>query len=208
MPKKIDLSTYPRKAHFEQFCRMKNPYFGVTVPVDVTRLVAYCKEADVSFTLAFLHAAALAADEIPEFRRRIHGQQIWEYEECPTSHIELTENDTYCYCTLRHHMPKEDYFRIAEQARAEARVRASVEDGDDAEQLYFVTCLPWLSYTSLLQPTDADSNPRISWGKYETDATGRRMMPVSVLLHHALADGLHVARFFEALTRQIDALIA
>ena len=29
------------------------------------------------------------------------------------------------------------------------------------------------------------------------------MMPVSILVHHALADGIHIARFYESLKNKI-----
>lgn len=69
------------------------------------------------------------------------------------------------------------------------------------EGLYYITSLPWLKYTQLIQPTAGgdESNPRISWGKYEADFRGRLMMPVTLLAHHALVDGLQVARFFQNL---------
>jgi len=34
---------------------------------------------------------------------------------------------------------------------------------------------------------------------------GRRLMPVSVEVHHALVDGLHVGRFHAAFQRRLDA---
>ncbi|MBQ4580828.1 MAG: hypothetical protein IJA83_09245 [Clostridia bacterium] len=69
--------------------------------------------------------------------------------------------------------------------------------------MYFISTLPWLHYTQLIQPVNCgeESNPRITWGKYQADASGRMMMPLSVLVHHALADGLHIARFYEAFDR-------
>ena len=69
--KHIDLADYPRRDHFNLYLGMAYPYAGVTVEVDVTDLLALCKEQKISFYLMVLHAAALAADEVPEFRRRI-----------------------------------------------------------------------------------------------------------------------------------------
>ncbi len=85
----IDLQNYPRRQHFEYFSSLQYPYVGVTNQVDVTALVRFCKERKGSFYLPFLHAAALAADGVPELRQRIRGGGIVEYSQCPTSHIEL-----------------------------------------------------------------------------------------------------------------------
>ena len=85
----IDLENYPRRKHFEYFSSLQYPYVGVTNNVDVTELVQYCKDKKCSFYLVFMHAVALAADDIAELRQRIRNRGIIEYSECPTSHIEL-----------------------------------------------------------------------------------------------------------------------
>lgn len=203
--KRIDMASYPRRDHFAHFCTMAYPYVGVTADTDVTDLLALCREKGYSFYLMVLHAVALAADEVPEFRRRIDKAGIVEYEECPTSHTELKSDGTYAYCTLRHHMPLADYLAKAEAARAAARESGSIEEEDDVQSMYFISTLPWLHYTQLIQPVACgeESNPRITWGKYQPDAAGRMMMPLSVLVHHALADGLHIAKFYEEFEKQV-----
>ena len=203
--KRIDLDTYPRRDHFNHFCAMAYPYAGVTVDVDVTDLLSLCREKGDSFYLMVLHAVALAADEVPEFRRRIDHGGIVEYDECPTSHIELKPDGTYAYCTLRHHMPLADYLAQAESARTAAREGGSIEEEDDVQSMYFISTLPWLHYTQLIQPVACgeESNPRITWGKYQANDKGRMMMPLSMLVHHALADGIHIAKFYEAFNQQM-----
>ena len=203
--KRIDLDAYPRRNHFNHFCAMAYPYAGVTVDVDVTDLLSLCREKGDSFYLMVLHAVALAADEVPEFRRRIDHGGIVEYDECPTSHIELKPDGTYAYCTLRHHMPLADYLTQAEVARIAAREGGSIVEEDDVQSMYFISTLPWLHYTQLIQPVACgeESNPRITWGKYQANDKGRMMMPLSVLVHHALADGIHIAKFYEAFNQQM-----
>ena len=51
-----------------------------------------------------------------------------------------------------------------------------------------------------------DSVPRVSWGKYTTDAAGRDTLLVSLELNHRLLDGVHAGRMFEALTDLLEAL--
>ena len=198
----IDLDTYPRRDHFRYFRSLQNPMMGVTVNVDVTALRAFCQARGCSFYLAFMHVAARAANAVPELRRRIHGGGIVEYDDCGTSHVELLEDGTYGYCTLYHAMDWDEYLPYADEERARrSRAGGSIEEDADVEGLYFVTSLPWLNYTQLIQPTAGgdESNPRISWGGYAADTRGRLMMPVTLLAHHALVDGLHAARFYQNL---------
>lgn len=201
----IPMEHYPRRAHFDYFRTLPYPYVGVTQAVDVTELVRFCREKGISFFLAVLHAAALAANGIPEFRQRIRNGEIIEYDECPTSHTEPLENGTYCYCTVRHHFSLAEYLARAEEARQRSRAAASIAEDEDVESMLFITCLPWLHYSALIQPVAGgdESNPRISWGKYEADAQGRLMLPVTVLAHHALVDGLQLGQFYEKLHAEL-----
>ena len=48
-----------------------------------------------------------------------------------------------------------------------------------------------------------DSIPRVSWGKYFED-NGKIKMPISVQVHHAMMDGLHVGRYFEMIQDILD----
>ena len=58
-------------------------------------------------------------------------------------------------------MPVREYLKTAEALRKAARSKGSVEEDSDVDSMYFMTSLPWLSYTALVQPTGNDSNPRI-----------------------------------------------
>lgn len=71
--------------------------------------------------------------------------------------------------------------------------------------LLFVSSLPWITYGGIVQPTPspADSNPRITWGRYRREGT-RAFLPVSLLCHHALVDGLHMARFYQNLEAELE----
>ena len=205
MGRLLDMSAYPRRKHFEYFCSLPYPYVGVTVETDVSGLVNHCKETGRSFYLMFMHAAALAADSIPAFRQRVHGGGIMEYDQCPTSHTEMKPDGTYCYCTLHHHMPLQEYLIQAQAAREKCQADGGIQEEEDVESMYFISTLPWLHYSSLIQPVAGgkESNPRITWGRYIQNEQGLYILPVTVLAHHALVDGSHLALFFERLKIQL-----
>ena len=200
----LDMGHYARKAHFDYFRSLMYPYVGVTVDVDVTDVYNFSKKTGYSFYLSFMHAAALAADGVPELRQRIRGDQIIEYSECPTSHTERTNGSEYCYCTLHHHMDLQDYFASAEKAR-EVCVQNGIQEDEDSESMYFISTLPWLKYSAFIQPVAGgdESNPRLTWGKYERQEDGKIIMPVSILANHALVDGSHIAQFYGNLDNEI-----
>lgn len=211
--KLIDLENLPRKAHLQYFMTMDRPHFNITAEVDVTDLLQFCKRRKVSFFLTFMHIVDLSAECIPQFRQRIHrldgdNFEVREYVECPTSNTEPTGDELYCYSAIRHHMPYDEYIVTATRKQQEARERGTLEEDPDIEAFFFPTCVPWIHYTDVVHPltNKFDSNPRFSWGKFEPDYRGRMMMPLTVVAHHALVDGIHVGKFYENVAKNMALL--
>lgn len=208
-PRRIDPKTLPRRAHFEYFNSMANPYAGVTVHVDITPMMEARKKTGAPFFLSMVYIAAQAANSIPELRQRISGHEILEFSRCPSSHTVAKADGTYAYCVLKNDMPFAEFLPMAVAAQEKCKKDGTIEEDDTAIAYFFISSLPWISYAAITQPTPvpADSNPRITWGKYFSE-NGRTMLPVTLLVHHALADGRHIAEFFHALDREIAAFAA
>ena len=206
-PRTLDLAAYPRRAHFEYFRQMANPYVSVTAPCDITALRRLTQERGLPFFLTVLHCAINAANAVPELRQRIRGEGIVEYDRCLSSHTVALPDGTYCYCSLEVDRPFREFLPYAAAEQERVKAAPTLEDGEDGESLFFVSCVPWLSYTALTQPTPtpADSNPRITWGRWHRQE-GRTLLPMTLLANHALVDGIHIARFYENLDRELAAL--
>ena len=106
-------------------------------------------------------------------------------------------------------MAMEEYIPYAEKTRTQCRQAGSIEEDDDVERMYFISTLPWLHYSAIIQPVAGgeESNPRITWGKFQEDHRGRKQLPVTILAHHALVDGIHIAMFYQNLERQIQEIV-
>lgn len=206
-PKIIDPASLPRRAHFEYFNSFANPYVGVTVEVDITPLMNWRIQSGAPFFLSLLYQVAQAANSIPELRQRTRDGKILEFPRCPTSHTVAKPDGTYAYCVLESDMPFGEFLPIAMAAQDKCRESGTIEEDDSAIASFFVSSVPWISYTGLVQPTPypADSNVRISWGKY-FERNGRTIIPMSLLCHHALVDGRHMAQFYDALNAKLAAL--
>lgn len=204
----LDMEAYRRKSHFEYFNSMAYPYVGVTANVDITELLRVIQENKLPLFLTVCYCAGRAANSVPEFRQRIKEGRIIEFDQCRISHTVALEDGTYCYCVLENVSDFREYLTAGKAAQETAKRQASIEeDPEEALDKMFVSTLPWISYTSIIQPVPmpADSNPRIMWGKYSSQE-GKVLLPVSVLCHHALVDGLHIAAFYQALDRELAAI--
>lgn len=202
--KMIQMESYPRRKHFEYFKDMAQPYVGVTVKVDITNFFHTVKDKNLPFFLSFLYCISNAANSVAELRQRIYEGGIIEYQRCPTSHTVALENDTYCYCKLDSNLKFDAYLPYAVQTQERAKTEQCVEDAEDALSFIFISTLPWINYEAFIQPTPnpADSNPRITWGRYK-EQDGQILMPVSILCHHALTDGLHLSKFYQNLELEL-----
>ena len=209
----IDLDTYPRRSHYEFFKSYAYPYVGLTANVDVTELVAFAKAQGGSTFLACLWAASRAANAIPEFRQRIVGEGIAEYDHCDVGHTVPLADGTFCNCNTDCRRSLPEFLVYARQQEEEAKKHHGfVQPGADETSLIFASCVPWVAFTQVIQPTPipADSNPRIVFGKYIRE-NGRIKMPLSIQCNHALVDGRHLGLFyekFEALAKNPQSMTA
>ncbi|MBC8331992.1 MAG: chloramphenicol acetyltransferase [Anaerolineae bacterium] len=202
----LDLENWPRRQHFAIFNAFDYPHFNLTANVDVTMLLASAKQAQISFTVAAVHSLARAANEIEEFRYRIRGSKVIVHETVHPSFTMLNHDELFSFCTVEY-APEFGEF----QARAIERIAAVkqnliLEDEPGQDDLLFMTGIPWVSFTSMMHPihmSPVDSVPRIAWGKF-FEERGRKKMPVSVQVHHALMDGLHMGRYFMRLQELLD----
>lgn len=198
--KYIDLETYPRRSHFEYFKSLAYPYVGMTANVDVTNLVNYAKKRGSSTFLACLWAAARAANSVPELRQRMVDDKIVEFDHCDTAHTVAMPDKTFCNCRTDSRMGLDEFFISGKACQEEAMTHHGfVSTQEDETDLIFVSCVPWVAFTQVIQPAPipADCNPRIVFGKYihEGDKT---LMPLHIQCNHALVDGRHIGEFYQA----------
>ncbi len=194
----IDMQSYPRRSHYEFFRHMAYPYVGLTANVDVTRLLKAARERSGSTFLACLYVLSHAANGVPELRQRIVGEDIVEFDHCCTAHTVALPDHTFCNCKTDDRMSFERFLaegkRLQEQAKQHHGFVGTQEDETD---LIFVSCVPWVSFTQVIQPAPipADCNPRIVLGKYIQEGE-RTLMPLSIQANHALVDGWHLSEFY------------
>ena len=204
--KTIDLEAYPRRSHYEFFKSYAYPYIGITANVDVTNLYDTAKNRGGSPFLAFLWAAATAANSVPELRQRMVGEGIVEYDHCDTAHTVALPDGTFVNCRTDCRRSFGEFLAYGRQCQEEAKHRHGfVQPGEDETELIFVSSTPWLTFTQVIQPTPipADSNVRIVFGKF-FEQGGRKLMPLAIQCNHALVDGLHVGQFFQKFQELAD----
>ena len=202
MPKYLDLETWPRRDLFEFFRGYQNPYFNICTRLDITRLMGVLRDRPgVSVSLAYHYFALRIANEIEPFHYRLEGDDSVIINGVINGGTTvLLPNETFTYAYFDYHEDFHQFITEAGEAIEKVRAEGSLKPTMRYDLIYFTT-LPWVSFTSFAHartPGRGESIPRIAFGKFLRDGD-RIHLPISVEVHHALMDGLHVGRFFISL---------
>ena len=208
----IDKEQYYRKGVFRHFSEDCKCSVSITSRIDVTELKAFSVRTNTKFYINFLYVLSKVLNSREDYRMGYLWQteQLICYDQIhPTQYIfhEDTETCTPVYTT---YYP--DYTTFYKHAYQDIETaKQSREYGLDAEHhpnWFDASYVSWLSYDALhveLPDGYLYFLPIVNWGKYREE-NGRLMMPVTVRLNHAIADGYLVAKVFQLLEQEIAAL--
>ncbi|MEM1273542.1 MAG: CatA-like O-acetyltransferase [Pseudomonadota bacterium] len=203
----IDLSTWPRTDQFRFFRSFERPHFAVTARLDVTGLLLRAKPAGISPYRACLYAIGAGFDRVDALRVRFKGEDVIAFDRVDLSMTVPREDGTfgYAYLTWMPDFPAFD--AAAKDQLAQAAAGRTLSPNSTRLDMAYLSCLPWLDYTALTNamPDADDPIPRIGWGKFSKTAEGFDMA-MTVEVHHAIADGRHVAEFFAAVQDTLAAV--
>jgi len=197
----IEFKNPHRRKHFEFFNAMNHPHFNLCGNVEITSFLQEIKKKKIPFTPALVWILAKAANDISEFKQRIRSEQIVQHDYVhPSFSVETDEADFFSFCEVKFAEDKTDFIIRAEEMMLRMRTNPVMEDDHMRDDYLFMSAIPWVSFTSMQHAMSyhpCDSVPRITWGKYFKE-DNKVMLPLSVQVHHALVDGRHVGRYFQA----------
>ena len=210
--KVIDQDQYYRKGVFRHFPEDCKCSVSMTARVDVTELAAWSKKTGTKFSVNFLYALSKALNARDDYKMA----WLWETRELicydrinPTQYVFHEDTET---CTPVYTEYCEDYAEFyraaAEDLRRGKENREYALDEANHPNWFDASYIPWLSYDAMnIELPDGYLYflPIVNWGRYREE-NGRLLMPVSVRLNHAVADGYLVAKVFRLLEEEIRAL--
>ena len=185
----------------------------MTARIDVTELVAFSKRTDTKFYLNFLYLLSKVLNSRDDYKMDYlyNSDELICYDVINPCHY-VFHDDTET-CTTVHSRYYEDYGTFYDHALSdleEAKKNREYEfDGKKHPNWFDASYISWLSYDSLnLELPDGYLYfpPIVNWGKYRRE-NDRMMMPVTVRLNHAIADGYLVANVFRLLEQEIKSFV-
>jgi chloramphenicol O-acetyltransferase type A len=199
MTRYLDIETWPRRDLFEFYRQFDKPYFNVCTRLDMTNLKAALRtRKEISVMLAYHYFALRTANEIEPFRYRLREGKVVVHDVIHGGTTILLPDESFGLAYFEYDPDFSKFYEAASRAVADALAAGGglrLEETDD-DRLHFTT-IPWISFTSFSHARNwkrEESATKIAFGKF-TEEDGRTWMPISVEVHHALMDGLHVGRF-------------
>src|SRR5215203_2609396 len=180
--KLVDIENWNRKESYEYFKNFPDPFFNLTANLDVTELYRFCKDKNLSFSLAGLFYSLQTVNEIRELKIRLKDEQLVEFE---TIHATMTiaqpdETFSFCYFEMQ-----EDVFDFDEAGRAAiekyTRLKTFAVERERVDLIY-CSVIPWVSFTSFKHASRLNNKftiPRLVWGKMFDDGE-KKKLPHSV----------------------------
>jgi chloramphenicol O-acetyltransferase type A len=203
VPVPLELERWPRRAAFEFFRTFDDPFFNVCVDVEVGPALAWCRAKDHRFFLVALHAAMRAVQAVPELRLRLQGEGVVRYERVAMGATVPNEDETFSFVDFEHLDELGAFLSYGEQVLEAHRRRGPTFVPGDRNDVVHFSMVPWLHFRAISHARShrtGRSVPKLTMGRHLPRGEGV-VMPVSLEVHHALVDGLHVGRFFQELER-------
>jgi chloramphenicol O-acetyltransferase type A len=197
MKHQLDMATWKRKDHFNFFQSFDEPFFGVTVEVDCTVAYEASKVRGCSFFLYYLYKSLVAANAIEPFRYRIIDGQVWVYDQVNASPTINRPDGTFGFAYMNFEQDFDTFLTNASLELERVQSSMGLHPAVGGENVIHYSSLPWIKFTSVSHARSfsfKDSIPKITFGKM-TESGGRKLMPVSVHVHHALMDGWDVGEY-------------
>ena len=209
----IDKETYYRKGVFQHFSEDCKCSTSMTARIDVTALAEYSRRTATKFYLNFLYILSKVMNSRDDYRMGY----LWQTNELicydvvnPTQYVFHEDTETCSPVYTKYDGNYETFYTDALRDLEEAKkTREYGLDMENHPNWFDASYISWLSYDSLnieLPDGYLFFPPIINWGRYREE-NGRLVMPVSVRLNHAIADGYLVANVFRLLQKEIETFV-
>ena len=203
----VDIESWPRKAQYDYFKDYGQPYCNVCTEVDVTALVDYCHQKNLSFTRTTIYTVLRAANLVSAFRYRFQNDDVVAFNKVDGRLLLLHEDESLGFC----HLPYLVDFKAFHEKAGELIERAKTQKSSFRPQenrrkdVIHFSVSPWMYLTSVTHPRNDNKGdiPKVVLARY-VKREDRMFMPLSVEIHHALMDGFHISKLVRNVQASLD----
>jgi chloramphenicol O-acetyltransferase len=201
-----------RRDRFDFFDRMESPAVNLCFTLDVPDFRPWCKAQELAPFHVMLCAVLRAVLKVENFRYRIVDGDVIRIDRLVPSFTVMNQHGDLNFAQfdwtddVREFVARGQAAREQASSMTELNIKYRTMSPRDAKDQVFVTCMPWLDFTSIQHPMASLATPDIpslAWGRFRDAADGLQL-PFSVQAHHGFVDGWHI----HLLGRQVAAELA
>ena len=205
----VDLDAWDRGPVFRHFIDDLRCVMSLTVDLEVSRFLERLRAGGFRFYPAMIWAVSRVINAHDEFKYGwdTSGNLIrWDFVSPSYAHFHREDENFTKLVTEYAGELSVFHARFLRDRERYRELRGVV--GHQPPNFFDVSCLPWVRYRHFdVHVFDQGTflAPVVTWGRYEEER-GRLLMPLTMNIHHAVADGFHLSRFFREVQELMDGL--
>jgi chloramphenicol O-acetyltransferase type A len=204
-----------RRDRFDFFDRMESPAVNLCFAMDLPDLRPWCRREGLPPFHVMLYAVLRATLAVENFRYRVHEGEVIRIDRLVPSFTVVNAHGDLNFAQFDWSDDVREFAARGVRAREEAGAMTALNDKvrtmspRDAKDQVFVTCIPWLDFTSIQHPAmalAANDTPSLAWGRFR-DTPGGLQVPFSVQAHHGFVDGYHIHLLARRIAAELHAIM-
>jgi chloramphenicol O-acetyltransferase type A len=206
-----------RRDRFDLFDRMDSPAVNLCFTLDLPDFRPWCKEQGLAPFHVLLCAVLRSILKIENFRYRVFEGEVIEIDRLMPSFTVVNQHNDLNFALFDWSDDLREFVARGIKAREEASAMTALNNSyaglspRQVKDQVFITCIPWLDFTSIQHPTATLGSPDIpslAWGKFRDGPNGRLLLPFSVQAHHGFVDGFHIHQLAQQIAAELEGFIA
>lgn len=196
----VDRENWSRSSYFDHYFHTLKCRYNIGADLDISALQAFRREKGLKFFPVMLYVVMRVVNRRKEFRMAFneHGELGFWDEVWPCYTLFHPENETFTDIWSEYSEDFSVFYAMVTEDMERYRHVTGRLKAKDGQPPYIcpVSSVPWLTFTHFAQDTYAESDflsPLIKFGRYAVRGE-TVIIPVSVSVHHAVADGFHTCR--------------
>lgn len=198
----IDIENWERKEFYEHFINEVVCTYSVTVNLDITNLKGQ------RLYPAMIWLITKTVNEMPEFRTSLKKDGLGIYDSMHPMYTVFNEqNKNFSGIWSYFSDDYKEFLKNYEEnsGKYSNSTRYTPKDGTP-ENSFNISMLPWVGFTSVNINVYDEGKfllPIFTMGKF-FEQDGKRLLPFSIQVHHAVCDGYHIGKFVELIQEKIN----
>lgn len=205
-----------RRDRFDLFDRMDSPALNITFNLELPDFRPWCKAQGLAPFHVMLRSVLRSVLEVENFRYRVFEGDVIRIDRLIPSFTVTNQHNDLNFAMFEWSDDLREFVARSQAARDEAAGMLGMNQQyrllspRAAKDQVFITCIPWLDFTSIQHPTAslaAPDIPSLAWGRFKEAGNGRLQLPFSVQAHHGFVDGYHIHLLGQQVAAELASLM-